>query len=274
MKIYSIIVPTFNSAHTLKRCLDSILSQTFKNFEIIIADGLSTDSTLMTAESMRDERINIFSEKDYGVYDAMNNAVERAQGKWILFLGSDDFLFDDFVLEKMSETLGKSNADFVYGDVRIVGKTSWASDGEIYRGEFSTSLLMQFNICHQCIFYNRLVFKTRKYNIDYSVCADYDFNLYCASKYLMEYHPIIIANFNAGGISTTSNDPKFEREKWLNIIVYFKEKLLDRKFVKYRTEIKKTISVFVKRSEIENAISAIRIYCYLLLKKRLKTLNN
>ena len=99
MKIYSIIVPTFNSAHTLKRCLDSILSQTFKNFEIIIADGLSTDSTLMTAESMRDERINIFSEKDYGVYDAMNNAVERAQGKWILFLGSDDFLFDDFVLE-------------------------------------------------------------------------------------------------------------------------------------------------------------------------------
>lgn len=267
MRFYSIIVPTFNSALTLKRCLDSVLSQSFKDFEIILADGLSTDLTLTIAEDIDDERINIFSEQDLGVYDAMNKAVERAQGEWILFLGSDDFLFDEDVLAKMSERLTKTDAKLVYGDVKILGNTPWAEGEEIYRGEIAISQIMRFNICHQSIFYNRLVFKTRKYNLSYSICADYDFNLYCASKYEMEYCPITVSNFVAGGMSTTSIDTAFEREKWQNIIVYFKEKLLDIFFIKYRMEIKRTIKVFFKKSEINHAILALKIFSYLSLKR-------
>lgn len=97
----SIIIPTYNSASVLPRALDSIICQTFTNWEVLIMDGISTDDTLKMAQSYNDSRIRIYSEPDNGIYDAMNKGINKANGEWLYFLGSDDCLFSKDVLSNI-----------------------------------------------------------------------------------------------------------------------------------------------------------------------------
>src|SRR4249920_3431468 len=100
---FSIIIPTYNSESSLNKTLDSILSQTFTDFEIILTDGVSKDDTIAIAESYNDSRLKIHSEPDKGVYDAMNKGMSLATGKWLYFIGSDDYLYNDEVLQTISQ---------------------------------------------------------------------------------------------------------------------------------------------------------------------------
>ncbi|AOM77588.1 glycosyltransferase family 2 protein [Pedobacter steynii] len=265
---YTIIIPTFNSAGTLKECLKSILNQTCSDLEILISDGASTDATKEVFESFNDGRISFFSEPDKGVYDAMNKAIGRSSGKWLLFLGSDDTLYTDRVLEEMKVYLDKTDAHLVYGNVRIVGDSPWAKDGEIYRGKTSLTTLLVNNICHQAICYSREIFSGGlRYNPNYRVCSDYDFNLICASRYKLEYAPVILSHFKTGGLSSVAEDPAFHRDKWINIVSYFGEKLFDKSFRPYRNAIRQTAQLFVKKAEYRKAILAIRLYLYYKISK-------
>ena len=264
---YSIIVPTFNSANTIQECLRSILNQTCEDLEILVSDGSSTDSTRALVEGFNDNRIKFFSEPDKGVYFAMNKAVKRASGRWLLFMGSDDILYTDHVLEEMKDHLDKTDSSMVYGSVKIVGNAPWAEDGAIYREETPLTILMANNICHQAIFYSREVFDTRTYNTNYRVCADYDINLFCASRYKMQYVPIILSYFKTGGLSSVVDDPAFRKEKWTNIVSYFGEKLFNKSFRLHRKAIRKTVRLFLKKAEFRNALLAMRLYLYYMLNK-------
>ncbi|MCX2450388.1 glycosyltransferase family 2 protein [Pedobacter sp. PLR] len=266
---YSIIVPTYNSEKTLSACLVSIMNQKCSDFEIIISDGVSTDSTLAIARGFNDERIKIYTAPDAGIYDAMNKSITRANGDWLLFLGSDDLLFNDDVLENVKNHLALTEAAFVYGDVKMVGDTPWAKDGTLYKGETTVSGLFDANICHQAIFYARKIFVDRKvgYNLNYKVCADYDLNLFCASRYPIQYVPETVSYFNSGGMSSVVPDAVFNREKWLNIVYYFREKLFDENLASRTKELKKTWKRFFKRFQVSLAILAFRIYIYHRFKK-------
>lgn len=267
MKFFSIIIPTYNSSATIKDCIKTLQKQTFTDFEILIMDGLSTDNTRIIVEGIDDDRIFFFSEQDAGVYDAMNKGIKIANAKWLFFLGSDDFLYNENVLADMSEALNKTSSKFVYGNVKIVGDTSWAKDGEIYRGETSVAELLTSNICHQCIFYSKEIFENKLYNIQYKVLADYDFNIYCASRYQIYYVPVTVSFFNAGGISSRFKDSSFEQEKWSNTVIYFKNKLFDKSLYKYRYEVKKTVGFFLKKSKFKLAFVALKAYTFFKLSK-------
>ncbi|MGG7036726.1 MAG: glycosyltransferase family 2 protein [Flavobacterium sp.] len=208
---FSIIIPTFRSEKTLENTLKSIFSQKFSDFEIILVDGKSDDQTLAIANSFQDPRIKVFSEPDKGVYDAMNKGIGLANGEWLYFIGSDDYLYDDEVLQIVSQKLQKIKNNVLYGNVLIQGDAGWAKDGQIYNGEFSLQRLLRGNICHQSIFYRRsfLIGNDLKYNLSYPIAADWDFNIQCRLKTPFTYFNSIIAVFNAGGISTgkTNNDP-------------------------------------------------------------------
>lgn len=265
---YSIVISTFNSAMTLKECLDSVLNQSYKDLEILVSDGASTDKTREIAESFNDSRIKFFSEPDKGVYFAMNKAVKRASGEWLMFLGSDDALYSDNVLEEMKEYLDKTNERIVYGDVKIVGDAHWIKDGEVYRGETPLTMLFVDNICHQAICYSREVFNDHiQYNTNYTICADYDLNLFFASRYELKYVPIILSSFRTGGLSSVRVDNAFIKDKWINIVSYFGEKLFDRSFRTHRTRIRKTISFFIKTAKFKKAFLVMRIYLYHILNK-------
>ena len=122
MKI-SIITATYNSAKTLSDTLDSILCQTHQDYEVIIQDGLSTDATLDIAHSYEQRfggRLRIFSEKDNGLYDAMNRGISHATGDVVGILNSDDFYADGHVLEWINEAFEQNDIDCTYADLVYV----------------------------------------------------------------------------------------------------------------------------------------------------------
>lgn len=213
--LFSIIIPVFNSEYTIKNCIKSILNQRFKDFEIIFIDNQSTDQTLPIINEFSNPRFKLISEKDRGVYDAMNKGLKLAKGDWIYFMGGDDLLYDEIVLESISKEIQSTRFPVIYGSVKINGDTGWAKDGEIYAGYFSKNRMLKKAICHQSIFYNRkfLIQNNLSFNLDYFVSADWDFNLRCRRISEFKYLDRMIAIFNAGGISSTNEDSFQEKIK-------------------------------------------------------------
>ncbi len=226
MRKFSIIIPTYNSSDTLSRTMESIVGQTYNDLEVIIMDGVSNDNTLAVAKKYSEKIANllIISEKDNGIYDAMNKAIDVATGEWVLFLGSDDTLYDKNTLAKVSNYIETTQAPVLYGSAKILGDTGWAKDGEIYAGEFNLPKLLNQNICHQAIFYNREFIKDKVgyFSLDYKKSSDWDFNLRCWAIKPFEYMDLIVANFKAGGFSTHSTDHKIVDDFVNNVRTYFK----------------------------------------------------
>lgn len=136
MKI-SIITATYNSAATVRDTIESILKQTHYDWELIIEDGLSQDDTLRIVREYEPQckgRMHIFSEKDEGLYDAMNRGIARATGDVIGILNSDDFYYDDYVLEDINRAMEKQSVDCVYGNLVFVQADSPDKVVRIWKG--------------------------------------------------------------------------------------------------------------------------------------------
>lgn len=223
---FSIIIPTYNAEKVIERCLCSIISQLFQSYEVIIVDGNSTDNTIsISKESFNGEKIKLFSQKDEGTYDAMNKGIELSTGEWIYFLGSDDELYDNNVLSSIAKAANQIDANVIYGNALIVNDSTWAKNGEVYDGEFDFSKLARKNICHQAIFYKRSFLNAfnLRYNLAYTLLADWDFNFQCFAKTKFHYTNTIISKFFSGGQTTINNqDLHFYRDVLKNITTYFK----------------------------------------------------
>ena len=97
----SVIVPIYNSEKYLKRCVDSILSQTFSDFELLLVDDGSTDGSgsICDEYSVKDSRVRVFHKENGGVSSARNLGLDNARGEWITFVDSDDYLEESFLAE-------------------------------------------------------------------------------------------------------------------------------------------------------------------------------
>ena len=218
----TIIIPTLQAESTLNEALDSICSQGFGDYEVLIMDSVSRDGTLDIAGkyAVKDHRIRLFSEPDKGVYDAMNKGIEKARGEWILFLGSDDKLYDDDVLQGFASGSGLEELDMVYGNV-----VSPSYKG-IYDGEFTFEKLLRRNLPHQAIFYRKTLFeRIGPFVISYKGYADWDLNIRCFkdNRIKIRYINTVVAYFGAEGISSRHDVP-FLRE----VMIPEQLKLLDR----------------------------------------------
>jgi glycosyltransferase involved in cell wall biosynthesis len=230
----SIIIPSFNSAATIGRCLASIGSQTFSDFEIVVQDGFSTDNTLDIIRNFQqsNSRMQVRTEraKDRGAYDAMNRAVSRARGTWLYFLGSDDELNDENVLREALKPEHVDNNDILYGNVRVVGDCwGWVAHDSIYGGPFDLPKLLRANICHQAIFYRAdLVRRAGAFNVNYAVHADWDFNLRCWALTKFRYIDLVVARFHGGGISTSGHrEEQFQKDIGIQVVRDFGFSLLN-----------------------------------------------
>ena len=117
MEKISIITVTYNSAQTLEQTIQTVLAQDYPNVEYIIVDGKSSDNTLAVIEKYRDKISTFVSEKDDGLYHALNKGIALATGDIIGILHADDFYIDNTVLTKVSETFTANKADAVYADL-------------------------------------------------------------------------------------------------------------------------------------------------------------
>lgn len=118
MSKVSIIIPMYNSAKYIKRCIDSILNQKYKDFEIIIINDGSTDNSLKICEEYDDNRLKIFSKKNEGVGAARNYGLDIANGDYILFIDSDDCIDDNYLLS-LIECNSIYNADLIESGARV-----------------------------------------------------------------------------------------------------------------------------------------------------------
>lgn len=223
--LLSIIVLTLNSEGTIVKCLESLASQSFSDFEIILQDGLSTDKTLQFVNNFREIyptlTVRVQSVRDKGIYHAMNLALDRAIGQWIYFLGSDDYLYSVNTLSSVSKYL-KEPFDVIYGDVygeQFNGR---------YAGPFTAKLIYEKNICHQSIFVRFDLFKRLGYfNECYRIAADWEYNFRWLLNLEVQslYIDLVIAYFSDSGISSNSCDQVFDTDKPFLYIRYGRSSL-------------------------------------------------
>lgn len=202
----SIVIPTRQAERTLKVALDSILRQSFTRLEILVMDSVSTDDTLAIAREAAggDSRVRVFSEPDKGVYDAMNKGIREARGEFVYFLGSDDWLHDEKVLNDVFAIQDKDGYDVLYGNV-----VSPSYRGA-YDGVFTYEKLLSRNVSHQACFYRRSLFaRLGDYNLRYRGYADWEFNIRCFSDQRVRIRFIdrIIAGFGPDGLSSRHDVP-------------------------------------------------------------------
>jgi|SRR5450432_253512 len=208
MPFITIITPAYNAARYITECIESVQRQTFSDFQHLILDGLSTDDTVTLVKKCQEQSdtLKLFSEKDEGIYDAMNKGINCSSGEWLYFLGADDILYNENVLENMAAYLRKGDAQIIYGDV------FFKNYKKLYDGVFDIEKILKKNLCHQAVFYYHTVFKLNgPYNQKYRTEADYDLNLRCwlGGRVKHQYVPLIIARFAEGGLSSANRDLLF-----------------------------------------------------------------
>ncbi|QEC77926.1 glycosyltransferase family 2 protein [Mucilaginibacter ginsenosidivorax] len=237
----SIIIPTYNAAGTLANCLDSIVNQDYTDIEVWLMDGLSTDDTLSVIKQYQAAfpYINFVSEKDNGIYDAMNKGIARCNGDWLYFLGSDDTLYNNSVISLVANKIGEISDKVVYGNVLMRGQNQWNLDNVVFNGEYDMAKMISTNICHQAIFYHKSIFRLfGHYDLSYIASADQEFNLRCYARTSFSYIDLIIANFFVGGYSTGTVDHKFHRERGAMLVKYFGSRIFTGPFTPMRLYLK------------------------------------
>lgn len=238
---FSVIIPTFNSESTVDRAVKSVLEQTYKNFEILVIDKFSTDNTKSILDNFESNSIKIHQCNDNGIYDAMNKGIELSNGNWLYFLGSDDYLLDDCVLENINDIINDNRDNqIIYGNV-----ISDRFDG-IYGMEFNVEMLFKRNICHQAIFFEKLVFeKIGNFTLKYKAHSDWHHNLkwLTSQEINKKYVNFSIAYYSDGGFSSRFGDEIFAREKSFQ---FLKHTSLFRDFNFYRRLFLKELIICIK----------------------------
>lgn len=213
---FSLLVVCLNAGEKLKQTIDSILIQTYGNYEVIVKDGGSTDGSVEKLEERisgsGENRIRIVREKDAGIYDAMNQACSYMTGEYCLFLNCGDYFYSGQVLEQFAEAIGTERKKHIF-----YGNRYQALSGSVeYAAPQINAFTCYRNIpCHQTCFYSTDLFQERQYRPQYRVRADYEHFLWCyfEKKAQFTYVPTCVVSYEGGGFSETrENERQSARE--------------------------------------------------------------
>lgn len=205
MKI-SVITAAYNSQATIAYTIASFLSQNYGNKELIVVDGASSDQTVKIIESFRSPEVRLFSEKDSGVYDAMNRGFHRFTGDAVGFLNSDDTFHDANVISDIAA--GLADSDIVYGDLNMVTDHRTKRITRVWHGGTYRRYSFQLGWVppHPTFYMRREVAeKVGDYDLSYITTADYDYMLRALAlhDFRVRYLPRVFVDFQVGGISTS-----------------------------------------------------------------------
>jgi glycosyltransferase len=204
MKI-SVITASYNSEATIGFTIESFLEQSHPEKEMLVIDGASRDGTVKIVESFGSSAIRVFSDKDAGVYDAMNKGLRLFEGDVVGFLNSDDTFHDPDALAEIAA--GMQKADVVYGDLNMVTDHHTKRIVRVWRGGTFKRYSFQLGWVppHPTFYMRREVAeKVGEYDLSYVTTADYDYMLraLALNSFRVRYLPRVIADFQMGGIST------------------------------------------------------------------------
>lgn len=228
MKI-SIITVVFNDAEHILETMDSVVKQSYKNIEYILIDGKSTDGTKEKIESyikniahikavkiekfgddfyleaQKKDNANFYfkflSQKDSGIYDAMNKGIDLASGDWCNFMNSGDRFYDNGAVERIFDKYAKwgGAASIIYGDTEII----YDNNNRKILKSTTTKHKYRHHFIHQAAFINAKIMKKYKYNARFKIAGDTDFFTRCYNnKETFKHFSEIVISFNMEGVSS------------------------------------------------------------------------
>ena len=208
----SIITATYNSAKTINDTIKSVLCQTNKDFEYIIVDGGSTDETIDIVKSYESEfsgKLKWVSEKDKGIYDAMNKGIKMASGDIIGILNSDDYYTSDDILQTIADAFKCQNVDAIYGDIHFIKDGVPDKCVRYYSSRLFSPFWLRFGFmpAHPSFYCKREVFdKSGLYRLDYKIGSDYEMmvRLFRKHKISSRYVPKDFVTMRTGGASNSN----------------------------------------------------------------------
>ncbi len=233
----SIITVNYNNCNGLKKTINSILSQTWKDFEWIIIDGGSTDGSFEIIKNLSEtlSSNSIFnplsywcSEKDDGVYNAMNKGIAKANGEYLNFMNSGDVFHEKKTLENVFSS--EHTANIIYGDWKRIIKKREESMHFPYPIEIYS--FYKENICHQAMFISRDYHVKHFYDESYRILADYkNWAIASLNGVSFEYVPVTICNVSIDGLSSKMDNAqilefdRLKREVWPDSVKLTLERL-------------------------------------------------
>lgn len=222
-KKVSIITVNYNDKPGLEKTIASVLSQTTTDYEFVVMDGGSTDGSVEVINQYKD-RIDIaVSEKDSGVFNAMNKAIKAATGEFLIFMNGGDIFYNEKVLEEVIPML-TGHADIYYGD-NYKETPGGSKRLKTYPEKLSFSFFYTSSINHQSTFIRRSLFdKYFYYNENYRIAADWEFFIYTICKENVPYRYLkkTIAIYDFTGISSNpKSSDLFIKEKSQTFAKYF-----------------------------------------------------
>lgn len=215
-KLISVITVCLNAEKEIGFTIDSVLKQDYTNYEYLIKDGGSDDSTIEIAEkyinrfSEKNIPFRIISEKDEGLYDAMNQSAQYAKGEWIIYINAGDELFDNKVLSLLSSEIS-DQYDILYGDAVLTENEKYKllKAGCLERFKYTNP------ICHQASLTRTDIIRKNLFDKRYFIASDFDLflRLYLLNDKRFKKPDIVFCVYRLGGVS---NSRVFQREKEFN----------------------------------------------------------
>lgn len=220
MKVrFSIIVVTLNAGDKLIKTIESIIEQDYDNYEIIVKDGLSNDNSIVELEKLKNEKIAIHSQKDTGIYDAMNQGAQYASGDYVYFLNCGDYFNSKQVLSKTSAIIDEyeenNRPGIVYGNIlqRTTGQMVMSNP------QIDAFACYRNVPCHQTSFFKRELVLEHHFRTEYKIRADYEQFLWCffEKKTSFRYFDLIIVDYEGDGFSETKDNLKLSKKEHKDI---------------------------------------------------------
>ena len=218
MKI-SIITVNLNNASGLEQTIQSVVAQSYQPIEYIVIDGNSTDGSKTVIEKYAANINVVVSEKDNGVYNAMNKGIANSTGEYFLFLNSGDTLLQRNSLKKLID--GSNNADIVYGNIKMTEGSK--SREVIFPSKLSFKFFYINSLPHPCTLIRKPLFDTvGLYREHFTIVSDWLFFTLAICRYSSSYKHVnvTVSNFMLGGLSSTQLD-KIEAERKQVMDEYF-----------------------------------------------------
>ena len=209
MKV-SIITASYNSVATIEDTMNSVLAQTYADIEYVIVDGGSTDGTIdviRRCEPLFKGRLKWISEKDGGIYDAMNKGIQMATGDVVGILNSDDYYTSDNVIERLAAEFSEPRLDAVYGDIHFIRDGQPDKCVRYYSSKRFAPRWLRFGFmpAHPSFYCRREVYeKAGLYKTDYAIGSDYEMmvRLFAVHHIRAKYLPMDFVTMRTGGAST------------------------------------------------------------------------
>lgn len=208
MKI-SIITVCKNSEKHIEKAIQSVIGQTYHNYEYIVVDGKSDDRTCEIIAKYSNHITKFISESDNGIYEAMNKGIKLATGDFIFFLNSDDYFFDKEVVKDIVQTLSKySDCDFIYGNVDSISISGESFMNKSPQPEFlREAMIFSCAIPHQGSFFKADLFeKLGLFDENYRIAGDYEWFMRLLKERSLKliYCDRTISSYSCGGLSGTN----------------------------------------------------------------------